>query len=164
MTPDASPLAPRPWADPIGKSGRIMRLGCISSMAALASDEGRSQAMVTLIGLYLDEMGISRHLLDAASITPGARMTTLTVDDARRLGVDNSEPPLASWETRTTADGRLYACVLQVVSARKSVSVCLGREGGHWVANITFVNRLTTRSNEEVLATAMPTRKSKKRG
>src|SRR5262249_59524945 len=42
---------------------------------------------------------------------------------------------------------------LQVVSARKSVSVCLGREGGHWVANITFVNRLTTRSNEEVLAT-----------
>jgi len=58
-------------------------------------DEGRSQAMVTLIGIYLDEMGISRHLLDAASITPGARMTTLTVDDARRLGVDDSEPPLA---------------------------------------------------------------------
>ena len=98
-------------------------------------------------------MGISRHLLDAASITPGARMTTLTVDDARRLGVDNSEPPLAPWEPRTTADGRLYACVLQVVSARKSVSVCLGPGGGHWVANITFVNRLTTRSNEEVLAT-----------
>src|SRR5262249_3825586 len=32
-------------------------------------DEGSSQAVVALIGLYLDEMGISRHLLDVASVT-----------------------------------------------------------------------------------------------
>jgi hypothetical protein len=116
-------------------------------------DEGLSQTIVTLIGLYLDEMGISRHLLDAASVIPGGRMRTLTIDEARRLGVDNSEPLLASWELRTTADGRLYVCVPQVISARKSVSVCLGREAGHWVADITFVNHETIRSNDEVLST-----------
>lgn len=49
-------------------------------------DEGSSQAVVAPIGLYLDEMGISRHLLDVASVTPGSHVTRLTIDEARKLG------------------------------------------------------------------------------
>src|SRR5262249_38796198 len=54
-----------------GSDRRVLKDGALGEFYGRSGeiDEGSSQAVVALIGLYLDEMGISRHLLDVASVT-----------------------------------------------------------------------------------------------
>jgi hypothetical protein len=101
--------------------------------------DATTQVAMTVIGSYLDEMGVNRRLLDLASLTSSRRMSSLPIDIARRLLIDNTEPELATWSVDTTITGKLYAYVVQHQPRRDAtVSFMIIRNEAGFVGSILY--------------------------
>jgi hypothetical protein len=94
-------------------------------------DYSSAQITQTLIALYLDEMGISRTLLDTASLVPPSSIQWLTLSEAREQLLDNMSPVATAWSLDTNADGLVFATSSVVKpGARSRVLVSIFKRGG----------------------------------
>ena len=81
---------------------------------AVADPVAQAQAAISVLNLYLDEMGAARRLLDIANLTPTQRMTLLSRAQLRQLGVDTEGQRLAQtlpqtpWTSGRSEKGRPY--------------------------------------------------------
>jgi hypothetical protein len=67
--------------------------------------DSATQAAMTVLALYFEQMGVDRRLLDLASATPPGRMYWLKASDARELRVDTTRAPLAAWRIEADDQG-----------------------------------------------------------
>ena len=91
--------------------GEFAEIGVHQFTAAYGAlgDYSSAQITQTLIALYLDEMGISRTLLDTASLVPPSSIQWLTLREAREQLLDNMSPVATAWSLDTNADGLVFA-------------------------------------------------------
>ncbi|MDI5986268.1 hypothetical protein QLQ85_15855 [Halomonas sp. M4R5S39] len=87
--------------------------------------ESTAQIGMTVIGMYFDQMGISRRLLDIASLTPPNEMTWLTKDDLIALGVISSSDSIynADWSLIHTPSGGIAVMIYQQESWDREIIV-----------------------------------------
>lgn len=105
----------------------------------------QAQAAVSVLNLYLDEMGAQRRLLDIANLTPNQRMTLLSRAQLRQLGVDTggerlSLPlPQTPWASGRSERGRPFVQSRVRVDPRCHVSMVFSRDvGGRPVLALTL--------------------------
>ena len=71
-------------------------------------NEGDTQVTVVAIAAYLEKMGISRELLDIASLIPPNEIYWLTDTQAKILGVDNNQSIASGWNLEATDEGKVF--------------------------------------------------------
>jgi hypothetical protein len=86
---------------------------------------------------YLQEMGISRELLDAASLVPSNQIYWLTSGEAKRLRVDNSTPYIQPWKIGATADGRALLLTEQEISHGRRLDIKIYVDNGSAIFLVT---------------------------
>jgi hypothetical protein len=102
-------------------------------------DYSSAQITQTLIALYLDEMGISRTLLDTASLVPPSSIQWLTLREAREQSLDNMSPVATAWSLDTNADGLVFATSSVVKpGSRSRVLVSIFKRGGQPMVAVNF--------------------------
>ena len=77
-----------------------------------------TQVMMTVLGGYLDQMGVDRRFLDFAATTVPDQIKPLSPAQARELNVDNQNPSRDPWRLEAGPGGELVASVSQRVSGR----------------------------------------------
>lgn len=102
----------------------------VHQFAGAGSDVGQSAAQQTVVGLamYLESMGVSRELLDVASMVPAQSVRWLKSGEIRRFALDTTRPTLKPWQLTAGPGGQLILGVSQLVSAGKELNVNLVRE------------------------------------
>jgi hypothetical protein len=127
-----------------------------------AKDVGQSAAQVTtaVLAQYLDDMGVDRKLLDIASMTPSGSVQIISVQLARELNVDNTNPPKRGWELKADDQGNLSAIVTQRQGGRDAVtSLAFRRDGSYLIGTLTYRIRQNFRSFRQMNETFQgPTR------
>lgn len=98
-----------------------------------------TQVTVVVIAAYLNEMGISRTLLDVASIVPPKEMYWLTSQELREVGVDNMNTAMSKWKLDALNDGTVVATISQVKpGARSNLLLTILKSQGKPVLLIAF--------------------------
>jgi len=77
-----------------------------------------TQVMMTVLGGYLDQMGVDRRFLDFAATTVPDQIKALPLALARELNVDNQAPARDPWRLEAGPGGELVASVSQRVPGR----------------------------------------------
>lgn len=94
----------------------------------------QAQAAISVLNLYLDEMGAPRRLLDLANLTPAQRMTVLSRAQLRQLGVDTAGQRLAQtlpqtpWTTGRSDKGHAFVQSRVRVDPRCNVGLIVSRD------------------------------------
>ncbi len=113
--------------------------------------ESDTQIAMTVLATYLDEMGIDRRLLDLASITPSGDIEPITLNIARKLKVDNSNPPIGEWEIEVNRSGQLFAYVIQRFPGRDAqITFFLSRKGNQFLGTINYSFHQSFRTLDEI--------------
>lgn len=116
------------------------------------NSEAAAQVTMTLLGEYLNEMGIDQGLLNVASLTPSSEIESLSVKQAQGLNVDNSSPPLRKWQIDTTSSGKIYAYTIQRQPLRNSqVTFLLFKENNLYKGIILYKIKQIFRSPQELV-------------
>jgi hypothetical protein len=105
-------------------------------------DIGDSATQVTVVALaaYLEEMGVSRSLLDAASLVPSREMYWLSAEELRQLRVDNMAVANAQWQLNALNDGTVIANIVQIKPGPQSrISLTLMKSAARPVLVTAFV-------------------------
>jgi hypothetical protein len=116
-------------------------------------DVGESSAQHTMAVLarYTDEMGVSRQLLDLASLTYAAEIQVIPLNLARDLNIDNTVPPKSSWEIKATERGDLSISTLQRQARRDAIiSFSIWREKILFIGSLYYRIRQNFRSPSEM--------------
>lgn len=92
--------------------------------------DGATQVTVVYLASYFEEMGISRSLLDRASLVPASSIAWLSESEAKRFRLDNTSPSLMAWKVAPTEDGFAVLELIQEVSFGRSVSLRVGFSQG----------------------------------
>lgn len=101
--------------------------------------DGATQATMVILASYMEQMGVDRSLLDAASIVPSKKIYWVPIDDLRQLRVDNMTPVMAKWQLSPLPDGTVVASIHQVNPGyRNKISLTLLKESGTLSLNIMF--------------------------
>lgn len=85
--------------------------------------DGAAQVTIVLLAAYFEEMGITRAMLDKASLTPSSSIHWISDSEAKRFRLDNTSQYLSPWKISATAEGDAVLEVLQEVSFGKTVSL-----------------------------------------
>jgi len=85
--------------------------------------DAATQITVVVLASYFEEMGISRSLLDRASLVPSTSIDWVSDGDAKRFRIDNTSPYLEPWKISPTADGDAVLETIQEVSFGRTVSL-----------------------------------------
>lgn len=99
--------------------------------------DGATQVTVVALASYLQEMGISRELLDAASLVPSNQIYWLTPGEAKRLRVDNSTPYIQPWKIAATTDGRALLLTEQEISHGRKLGIKIYADNGNAILLFT---------------------------
>jgi len=106
--------------------------------------EGVTQKAVVALAAYLAEMGVSRRLLDAASLVPPTTIYWLAPKDAQRLRVDNSRPILIPWTVKASPSGKALLYTAAEISQGRRVSLIITTKGNNAVVHaVTQLQRKT---------------------
>ncbi|MFN7883617.1 MAG: hypothetical protein ACK5PF_11475, partial [bacterium] len=100
--------------------------------------DGATQVTVVALASYLEEMGISRELLDAASLVPPNRIYWLTPQQTKRLRVDNSTPYIQPWKIAATADGRALLLTEQEISHGRKLGIKIHADNSNAILLLTL--------------------------
>lgn len=104
--------------------------------------EAAAQVTMTALALYLEEMGVSRRLLDLSSVVAPEGMRWLTSDEMRALRVDNSEPELSAWRIDADDTGAPILTVKQQVNADRELFLSLSNtKGGALIVVVVSITR-----------------------
>ncbi len=110
--------------------------------------EAAAQVTMTALALYLEEMGVSRRLLDLSSLVAPEGVLWLTSDEMRVLRVDNSEPELSAWRIDVDEAGEPMLNVTQRVDADRELFLSLSNTKGG-VLLVVVVNITLSESAED---------------
>jgi hypothetical protein len=122
--------------------------------------ESDTQVAMTVLATYLDEMSIDRKLLDLASVTPTVDIEPITSDIARKLNIDNYNPPIGEWEIEVSRSGKLFAYVTQRLPGHDArIIFFLSRRSNQFHGTIHYFIRQGFRTPDEI-AYAFSTNKS----
>lgn len=75
--------------------------------------EALTQGMLAVVSQYMSAMGVSRDLLDLASLTQSADMYLVPPDFAATTNLDNQHPAIAEWQLKALESGELALTVDQ---------------------------------------------------
>lgn len=119
-----------------------------------------TQVTQTQLAQHLDAMGVSRRLLDVASLVPPWSIRWLTLDEARSVVLDNMTPRPTAWTLGTNSEGLVFATSSVVrPGPRSSVGVFLFGRKGQPTAYVNFVpGDLDQSAALNALRTAYPVR------
>lgn len=129
----------------IGGENRIIESGSrygIHQFYGSRGNIGDSATQVTLVALalYLEEMGVSRNLLDRASLVPPAEVLWLSSKELLALKIDNMALMKAQWQLSVTEDGIVAATIAQIKPGPQSrISLTVTKEFGQVLLGIGFV-------------------------
>jgi hypothetical protein len=113
--------------------------------------ESDTQIAMTVLATYLDEMVVDRKLLDLASITPSGDIEPITPDVARKLKIDNYNPPIGEWEIEVSRSGQLFAFVTQRLPGRDAqLTFFLSRKGNQYLGSIRYSFHQSFRTQDEI--------------
>lgn len=99
-----------------------------------------TQVTQTQLAQHLDAMGVSRRLLDVASLVPPWSIRWLSLDEARLAELDNMTPRPTAWTLGTNAEGMVFATSSVVrPGPRSSVGVFLFARKGQPTAYVNFI-------------------------
>jgi len=114
------------------------------------STESSTQITMAVLGNYLDKMNIDRRVLDIAAVTEPNEVTIFTVDEAKNLRLDNTEPPYAEWKLQSFNNGKLYLSLLQETPASKSIyAFFITRIEGGYLITLRYSIKQELRSTKE---------------
>lgn len=85
-----------------------------------------TQKVVVVLAKYLEQMGVSRSLLDIASLVPPQDIQWLTRNQLQQFRVDNMVVVTSPWTLDALEDGSIFAHIVQVkpgTQGRVSLSV-----------------------------------------
>jgi hypothetical protein len=106
------------------------------------ANEGTAQFLMTAIGVYLDEMGVSRHLLDWAALVPPNTIQPLPRAMAERFQLDNigdrtapSLPQANSATDRSDLDQTSEPKPQPPINADSEITSELWSEVQRWIAS-----------------------------
>jgi hypothetical protein len=127
----------------VGAPNRIVdkdaRYG-VHQFAHVFQDSDRlSQETVILLAAYFESMGVSRSVIDIASLVPPQSIRFLSRSELREYRVDNSEPAFAKWELKVTPKGLVFASVRQELpQSRGRLGLVLSRIDGMLYLTIAY--------------------------
>ena|SRR2546428_637886 len=99
-----------------------------------------TQITVVLLAIYLEEMGVSRNLLDVASLVPPDQLHWLSQDEMQRLRIDNMTVEKREWTLNALDDGTVFTSIVQKKPGSQSqVGLAVVKQSGRPVLVITFV-------------------------
>jgi hypothetical protein len=98
-----------------------------------------TQNVIVAMAAYIEEMGVDRGVLDVASMVPPEKMYWLPPDAIQKLGVDNTQSPLAPWSIRASKDGRPFISVRQRVAAQREVYVGISQYKDSFVVSVAAI-------------------------
>lgn len=75
--------------------------------------EAMTQGMLAIVSQYMAAMGVSRDVLDLASLTQSADMYLVPPDFAAATNLDNQHPVVADWQLKALDSGELALTVDQ---------------------------------------------------
>lgn len=102
--------------------------------------ETTTQITVVLLAAYLKEMGVSRNLLDVASLVPPDQLYWLSQEEMRRLSVDNMTVEQGVWTLNALGDGTIFTSIVQQKPGPQSqVELTVVKHSGQPVLLIKFV-------------------------
>ena len=88
--------------------------------------DSATQLTVVALALYLEQMGIDRGLLNAASLVPHQEMYWISLSDLNLLQVDNMMAAYSRWQLSPLSDGNVAANFEQFIPEfRSRVSLIL---------------------------------------
>jgi hypothetical protein len=97
-----------------------------------------TQATVAILGTYIESMGVSRKLLDRASLVPPEKIAWLSPTELTEFGIDNMKASPAEWKLETLDDGTVFAQAFSNgVGNQPSTAISLGKPRGLpllWIA------------------------------
>lgn len=82
-----------------------------------------TQITVVRIAEYLEHMGVSRRLLDVASLVPSGQIYWLSKQQIQTVSLDNTVRPLIPWQLKANRDGKVVAWVSQPISKSSDANV-----------------------------------------
>ena len=105
-----------------------------SSTSGSAGD-GATQVTVAVLAKYLSEMGVSRELLNVASVVPPTEIYWVGSAERQQWRVDNSKTEFSGWRLDAASDGRPIVIATARYSGDKMQGSFLlyGRNGGVWI-------------------------------
>lgn len=99
-----------------------------------------TQVTVVLLAVYLEEMGVSRNLLDVASLVPPDQLHWLSQEEMQRLRIDNMTVEKQVWTLHALDDGTVFTSIAQQKPGPQSqVGLAVVKQSGRPVLLITFV-------------------------
>jgi|GEM_PF-3520842 len=98
--------------------------------------EGDSQITVTNLANYVSSMGVDRQMIDIASVTASNSIHWVTDQVARQLRIDNTFPPLASWNVNVDRNGTPSLSTQQEVAAGHFVVLTFREVRGEYLLNL----------------------------
>ncbi len=125
----------------------------VHQFSGRVKDVGQSAAQMATAALaqYLDDMGVDRRLLDLASVTAPESVQRISVQLARELNVDNTDPPKRAWELKPDEQGNLSLLVTQRQPGRDAVTfLAFRRNADHILATVIYRIRQNFRSFREM--------------
>lgn len=113
--------------------------------------ESLTQVTTVVLSAYFESMGVSRSLVDVASLVPPDAIKWLDTLEVRKYRLDNLSPPLAHWVLGARDDGTLNVSVLQPISGNRSLFLALENTPSNHIGITIMVmfNKLNY-SNEEI--------------
>jgi hypothetical protein len=85
--------------------------------------DSATQATVVQIAEYLEGTGVSRRLLDLASLVPAQKIFWLNASEVKSVRLDNTSQILNPWKLQANADGTLVAWVTQPTTQSDDANV-----------------------------------------
>jgi hypothetical protein len=129
----------------VGGVDRLLESGArygIHQFSAVKGAIGDSATQITVVALaaYLEEMGISRRLLDVASLVRPSEMHWLSLSELMQLRVDNMTVVPGRWRLNALDNGSVIAEISQTKPGPQSnVSLTILKNAGWPVLVITFI-------------------------
>lgn len=113
--------------------------------------DDKTQQMTAVLSRFLDEMSVSRKMLDIASLTDSSKLTNITRKQAIKLNIVNTVPTLSEWELMAQDNGSIFTCSYSKEHNRDSKAyLCLFNENSRIKAIYTFSINQKFRSPEEL--------------
>ena len=101
--------------------------------------ESAAQVTVVALAQYIEEMGVSRRVLDIASLVPPAQIRLLNAQERQALRIDNSLVLPAAWELKAMPNGAVYAQVVQEQAVTHAVVfLALAGERGRTILSVGY--------------------------
>lgn len=115
----------------------VGKLGLHQFRSAATTDEASTQITMAVLGKYIDEMGISRKVLDIAALTLPEKIRIINVKEAEALDIISSDIEEGEWTLKNLDDGSLFLTLAQKEYDSRFVLI-LYRDGERYTLRLLF--------------------------